>query len=316
MDRISFEGQVVLVTGAGGGLGAAIAQDIGRRGGAVLVNDLGGSVTGEGVETSAAYADTVADAIRAAGGRAAANYDTVATPQGARRIVEAAMDAFGRIDAIVANAGNMRYGDFETLSFEDLSSLLAVHVGGAWNVVQAAWPQMTRQGYGRVVFATSSAGTLGHAQLAAYGAAKGGVMGLMHGLAEAGAPHGVLCNAYMPNAMSRMTSGIKPEELGDNPWAAALGRYFDPRYTTGLVSYLASGACRTHHGIYSALGGRTGRVFLGVTDGFAGDDFVDAETIAAHWDEIQDPARGYAVPANQMDEYRIVAEQRGVALER
>ena len=243
MGRISFEGQVVIVTGAGGGLGSVFSQEIARRGGAVVVNDLGGSVTGEGTETSTSYADKVVEAIRAAGGTAVANHDTVATPAGARRIVEAAMDNFGRIDAVIANAGNMRYGDFESLSFEDINSLLAVHVGGSWNVTQAAWPEMKRRGYGRVVFTTSSGGMLGNAQLTAYGAAKGGVMGLMHGLAEAGKPHGILCNAFMPNAMSRMTSGIKPSELGDNPWAAALGQYFDPRYTTGLVTFLASNAC-------------------------------------------------------------------------
>jgi NAD(P)-dependent dehydrogenase (short-subunit alcohol dehydrogenase family) len=250
--------------------------------------------------------------LAAAGGRAAANYETTATPEGAQRIIEAAMDQFGRVDAVIANAGNMRYGDFESLSLEDLNALLSVHVGGAWNIAQAAWPQMKRRGYGRMVFATSSGGTLGNAYISAYGAAKGGVMGLMHGLSEAGKPHGILCNAYMPNAMSRMTLGIQPGELGDNPWAEALGQYFDPRYTVGLVTFLASNACQTHHGIYSACGGRVGRIFIGVTDGIADDAPLDADRIAADWAAIGDATRGYAIPANQMDEFRIVAEQRGV----
>ena len=314
MNRISFEGQVVIVTGAGGGLGSVFSQEIGRRGGAVIVNDLGGSVTGEGNETSTSYADRVVDTIRAAGGQAVANHDTVATPQGARCIIETAMDKFGRIDAVIANAGNMRYGDFESLSFDDLNALLAVHVGGSWNVTQAAWPEMKRRGYGRVVFITSSGGMLGNAQLAAYGAAKGGVMGLMHCLAEAGKPHGILCNAVMPNAMSRMTSGIKPGELGHNSWAAALGQYFDPRYTTGLVTFLASSACTSHHGIYSALGGRIGRAFIGIADGVANDTPIDADKVAANWQMICDVARGYSIPADVTDEFRIVAEQRGVAV--
>jgi NAD(P)-dependent dehydrogenase (short-subunit alcohol dehydrogenase family) len=314
MSRVSFEGQVVIVTGAGGGLGSVFSREIARLGGAVVVNDLGGSVTGEGDETSPAYADTVVDAIRVAGGRAVANYDTVASPQGARHIVEAAMDNFGRVDAVIAAAGTMRYGDFESLSLEDLNSLLAVHVGGSWNIAQAVWPEMKRRGYGRVVFAASSAGALGNAQLAAYGAAKGGVIGLMHGLAEAGKPHGILCNALMPNAMSRMTSGFRPGELGDNPWSAALGRYFDPRYTVGLATFLASSACTSHHGIYSALGGRIGRTFIGVTDGVADDTLVDADWVAANWQAICDETRGFTVPTDLTDEFRIVAGQRGVVV--
>ncbi len=313
MAGVSFEGQVVIVTGAGGGLGSLYAKEIARRGGAVIVNDLGGSVTGEGAETSASFADTVAGDIRAAGGAGIANHDSVAAPEGARRIAEAAMDNFGRIDAIIANAGNMRFGAFEELSFEDLNALFAVHVGGSWNVAQAAWPEMKRRAYGRLVFTTSSGGMFGNAWLSAYGAVKGGIMGLMHGLAEAGKPHGILCNAIMPNAISRMTAGIKPGELGANPWAKNMGQYFDPRYTTGLAAYLASSACTTHHGIYSALGGRVGRVFVGVTSGVADDAPMDCDTIAANWEAICDEARGYAIPADVTDEFRIVAEQRDLA---
>lgn len=314
MRHVRFEGQAVIVTGAGGGLGRAYSLEIARRGGAVIVNDLGGSVTGTGTEASTSFADTVVDEIRAAGGLAVASHDTVATPEGARRIVEVALDHFGRVDAIIANAGNLRYGAFESLSFDDLNALLAVHVGGSWNVTQAAWPEMTRRKYGRVVFTTSSGGMLGNAMLTAYGAAKGGVMGLMHGLAEAGKPHGILCNAVMPNAMSRMTSGIKPDELGHNPWGAAMGQYFDPRYTAGLAAFLASSACTTQHGIYSALGGRIGRGFVGITNGIADDAPIDADTIAANWEVIQDDARGYAIPANVVDEFRLVANQRGVEI--
>lgn len=314
MASISFDGQVVIVTGAGGGLGRSYSVEIARRGGRVIANDLGGSITGEGTQTSPGFADAVAAEIRASGGTAVANYDDVTSVQGARRIIEAALDNFGRIDAVIANAGTIRFGAFESLSLDDLNALLAVHVGGSWNVTQAAWPHLKQRGYGRVVFTTSSGGMLGNASLSAYGAAKGGVMGLMHGLAEAGKPHGILCNAVMPNAASRMTANISPGELGSNPWAAALGRYFDPRYTTGLVTFLASRACTTHHGIYSALGGRIGRIFVGVTNGIAGDEPIDADRIAENWDTIRDDSRGYAIPNDVMDEFRIVAEQRGIGV--
>jgi len=309
---ISYGGQVVVITGAGGGLGSVFAREIAKRGGQVVVNDLGGPVTGGSENSSTSYADTVAAQIVADGGVAIANYDTVATAEGGQAIIQSALDHFGRVDAVIANAGNMRYGSFESLSLEDLNALLAVHVGGAWNVVQAAWPYMKHQNYGRVVFATSSAGTLGNAALAAYGAAKGGVMGLMLNLSEAGAPHGILCNAFMPNAISRMTSDIKPEDLGGNPWSAAFGPYFAPDYAAGLVTYLASRSCSTHHGVYSSLGGRIGRTFIGVTNGIARDAPYDAETIDAEWDAIEDDRRGYGIPANNADEWRLVAELRGM----
>ena len=310
---VSFAGQVAVVTGAGGGLGRAYSLEIARRGGMVVVNDLGGSTSGEPGSTSTAFADRVVEEILAAGGKALANYDSVATAEGGAAIVDAALSRFGRIDAVIANAGTIRYGPFEDQTLDDLNALLGVHVGGSWNVIQPAWRHMKAQGYGRVVLTTSSGGMLGNAMLAAYGAAKGGVMGLMHGLAEAGAPHGILCNAIMPNAMSRMTSTIQPSELGENPWSASLGQYFDPAFTVGLAIYLASNSCRTWHGIYSALGGRVARMVVGACQGYVGDDTVDPDVIAAHWGLIRDEAGGIEVPANNADEFRIVAERKGLA---
>lgn len=158
MTGISFENRVVVITGAGGGLGRAYALEIARRGGAVLANDLGGSVRGEGHSTG--YADAVVEEVIAAGGRAVANYDDVSTAEGAGRIIKAALDHFGRVDTVILNAGNMRYGPFEEVSEADLDALLAVHVKGSFLVAQAAWPHMKAQGYGRLVFTTSSGGML------------------------------------------------------------------------------------------------------------------------------------------------------------
>ena len=312
---ISFEGQVVVVTGAGGGLGRTYSLEIARRGGMVVVNDLGGPTTGGPGEVSRSYADAVVDEIRAAGGKAVANYDSVATPEGGKAIIAAAIGNFGRIDAVIANAGNMRFGDFESLSFEDLQSLLAVHIGGTWTVAQAAWPHFKAQGYGRLVLTTSSAGMIGAAGLAAYGAAKGGVMGLMHGLANAGREHGIQVNAVMPNALSRMTSTMVSGDVGgENPYSAAMPQFFDPGFTTGLATYLASQACQTTHGIYSACCGRIGRAFIGITHGVIDDERPTADQVAERWGQINDHRRGYGSPEEVAEEYRIVAELRGITL--
>jgi NAD(P)-dependent dehydrogenase (short-subunit alcohol dehydrogenase family) len=314
MSGVSFENRVVVITGAGGGLGRAYALEIARRGGAVLANDLGGSVRGVGQSTG--YADAVVAEVVAAGGRAVANYDDVSTAEGAGRIIQAALDHFGRVDAVILNAGNMRYGPFEQMSEADLDALLAVHVKGSFLVAQAAWPHMKAQGRGRLVLTTSSAGMLGNAALSAYGTAKGGVMGLLHALSEAGVPHGILCNALMPNAWSRMTMDIfetARDALGENPWGAKVAHMMDPAYTAGLAAYLASDVCATSHHIYSALGGRIGRAFVGITDGWQGptDRPSSAEEIAAQIDIICDPEQGYTIPANVADEFRIVVEGQG-----
>ncbi len=308
MTVISFENRVAIITGAGGGLGRAYALEIAGRGGAVIVNDLGGSIRGEGASHTAA--DGVVAEIVAAGGRAVANYDDVGTSAGGKAMVAAAIAHFGRIDAVVANAGTMRLGDFETLTPEDLDALHSVHVGGSFHVTQAAWPHFKAQGYGRVVLTASSAGLFGSAKLAVYGAAKGGVMGLMHVLAEEGRPHGILCNAIIPNAASRLAMSVGTGTLGDNPWGREIFQTMDPAFTSGLVAFLASDACTSAHSTYSALGGRIARCFVGVTKGWQGSREVPptAEAIAEQMGLIQDENRGFAIPSDLTDEFRIVVE--------
>lgn len=310
MTEISFEGRVVIVTGGGGAIGRACALDIARRGGAVVVNDLGGEVRGGGGSTG--YADAVVDEIRAAGGTAVASYDSVGTLDGARRIAATAIDRFGRIDALMNNAGNMRCGPFEELVEDDLLALLSVHLVGSFNLTQAVWPHMKAQRYGRVVFTSSGAGMLGHPTMAAYGAAKAGMAGLMNTLAIEGAPHGICCNGLLPNAASRMTQAVgnlrkdaPPAE--PNPLMAAIGPTMQADFMMGIGVYLASEACTTTHSLYSSLGGRIARAFIGVTEGWYGprDHGASADDIAAHFDEIRD-TQGFHIPAGLGEEYRIV----------
>lgn len=305
---LRFDGKVVVITGAGGGLGSAYAREIAARGGSVLVNDLGGAVRGGG--GSQGLADAVVSAIRAEGGTALANYDSVADPKGCEAIVAAALEQWGRIDAVIANAGTMRFAPFEDTDDDDLDALLAVHLKGSFHLARAAWPYFRAQGEGRIVLTTSSSGMLGLPKLSAYGAAKGGIAGLMAVLAEEGREHGIRCNAVMPNAASRMTADIAQGDLGSNPWTATVQRTFDPRFTAGLVAWLAHDSCPSTHAIYSAAGGRIARIFVGVTRGWQGpvDSPPSAEDVAAHFDRIADDRAGYAIPANAYDEFRIVAE--------
>lgn len=309
MTSISFKDRVVIITGAGGSLGRTYALEIAKRGGAVVVNDLGSTV--EGLNESTTPADEVVAQITAAGGRAIASYDDVATRQGARRIVESALEKFGRVDALINNAGNLRNAWFEDLEDEDRDAQIAVHLLGTFNVTQAVWPHMKAQGYGRIVFTSSSAGMLGNEMQSAYGAAKAGITGLMNVLSQEGKPHGILCNALMPNAISRMGDQMSAESIEKmRPYVSRIYAEMEPTFTTGLAVYLASEACTSTHSIYSSLGGRMARVFIGVTKGWRGPAGRPAtvEEIAANFDRIRDPARGFDIPESLGDEYRIMVE--------
>ena len=311
MTAISFSDQVVIVTGAGNGLGRTYALDIASRGGAVIVNDLGGSVAGTG--SASAAADAVVEEIRSAGGRAVASYDSVADTSGARRLAELAMDEFGRIDAVINNAGNMRYKPFEDFTTDDLQAVLAVHLTGAFNVSQAVWPHMKSRGYGRLVFTSSSTGMYGGEGYGCYGAAKAGVTGLMNVLAHEGEPHGVLCNTLMPNAITRMTDEVSgdmdTEELARaQQRVQALENAMKPTFNTGLAVYLASERCTSTRHLYSCCAGRIARVFVGVTEGWQGSrtEPATAEDVALHIREIDNLASGIHLPGDPGDEFRIV----------
>jgi len=288
---ISFDGRVAIVTGAGGGLGRTYALDIASRGGAVVVNDLGGSVDGQGGSDSAAQ--KVVDEIKAKGGEAVANHSSVATKEGGEAIVASAVDAFGKVDVVVNNAGILRDKSFVKLGVEDLDLVLDVHLRGAFFVSQPAFKVMKDNGYGRFIFTASNSGVFGNFGQSNYGAAKNGLVGLSNVLAVEGAKNGILSNVICPVARTRMT-----EEL-----LGAAADALDPELVTPMVVYLASEACTFTHETFSAAAGRYARIFTGLAPGwFAGKGVsVSAEDIASHIDQIE-AQEGYIVPTSSADE--------------
>jgi NAD(P)-dependent dehydrogenase (short-subunit alcohol dehydrogenase family) len=304
---IEFTGQVAVVTGAGRGLGRLYALEMARRGASVVVNDLGGSSRGGGEDDSVA-AQVVAE-IEAAGGTAVASTDSVSTPEGGEAIVQLAFDRFGRIDAVVNNAGIFEFTPFEELSVAAWRRMMSIHVDGSFHVSQPAFRAMKAQGYGRFVFVSSSAGMFGNPGNAHYGAAKAAMIGLSNVLAIEGAAHGIQANAILPTGFSRMVS----DNAGDrsSPFYDAI----DPDLVMPLVVYLASRDCTlTHHNIASCAG-RYSRVFVGLADGWLAEAGTKpaVEDIAANLARIvaSDP---YVIPTALVDEIAQTCRMRGFAL--
>jgi NAD(P)-dependent dehydrogenase (short-subunit alcohol dehydrogenase family) len=230
MSELRFDGKVAIVTGAGAGLGRSHALLLASRGATVVVNDTGGPVAGGGLDTGPA--DAVAAKIRAVGGRAIADSHSVATADGGAALVRTALDAYGRVDVLVNNAGILRNAPFEEMSEQNLEAVLDVHLRGAFFVTQSAWRAMRDQGGGRIVNTTSSAGLLGNAGFSNYAAAKGGVYGLTRVLGIEGAKYGIKVNAIAPTAATRMlTEAMAPAEVTDEAMLAAMQSIvaaFDP----------------------------------------------------------------------------------------
>jgi NAD(P)-dependent dehydrogenase (short-subunit alcohol dehydrogenase family) len=315
MSSISFEGRIVVVTGAGGGIGRTYALDIAKRGGTVVVNDLGGDVAGR--NPSRAMADGVVAEIRKAGGRAVPSYDSVARVEGAQRLIATTLDQFGHIDALINNAGNMRNALLEDTSDEDFDAVLDTHLRGTLNVTRAVWPSMKVRKYGRIVFTSSGTGMYGNKLQAGYAAAKAGITGLMNVLALEGEDHGILCNALMPNALGRMAEQmIKDMGPGATEEASAMmgavSNSMAPEFNTALGVYLSSEACASTHCLYSSCVGRIARVFVGVTPGWQGsrERPATAEDIAAHFGEITDLSHGFQTPTYPRDEIELVLKQK------
>jgi NAD(P)-dependent dehydrogenase (short-subunit alcohol dehydrogenase family) len=297
MADLGFDGRVAIITGGGGGLGRSHALEMAKRGALIVVNDLGGSV--DGVGGSEAAAQKVVDEIKAAGGEAVANYDSVATPEGGKAIVQTALDTFGKVDIVINNAGILRDKAFHNMTPDLLEPVLDVHLKGAFYVTQPAWVHMREQGYGRIVNTASGAGVFGNFGQTNYGAAKMGLVGLARVLAVEGAKYNIKANAIAPVAKTRMTEDI----LG--PVADKLG----PEFVTPLVTYLAHEDCPVSGELYSVGGGRVARVFLGVTPGFT-DPSLTPESVRDHFEQIREED-GYAVPANLNEEMMLALKSLG-----
>ncbi|MFF5301507.1 SDR family NAD(P)-dependent oxidoreductase [Streptomyces sp. NPDC013161] len=293
MSEFGFEGRVAVVTGAGRGLGRAYARLLAERGAKVVVNDLGGSMEGEG--SDAGPAQKVVDGIIAAGGEAVADTHDVSTQAGGEAIIATAIESFGRIDVLVNNAGIIRYAGLPEIELDNLERHLAVHLLGSFNTMRAAWPHFVEQGYGRVVLTTSS-GMFGMDNNLSYAAAKAGTVGMARSAKLAGEPHNIKVNLIAPAAMTRMGGG--PEE---EPTETAEGMPYMPSAAVApMVAYLAHEDCPVSGEIYTAGAGRFARVFLASTEGYAheGGD-ASVEDVAKNWDAINDE-KGYYVPADLM----------------
>lgn len=272
-----LQDRVIVVTGAGGGLGRAYAQFLAANGALVVVNDLGGARDGSGSGTS--MADTVVDEIRAAGGRAVANYSSVATEEGAAEVIDTALTEFGGVHGVVSNAGILRDGAFHKMSYENWDSVLKVHLYGGYNVTRAAWPHLREQKFGRIVVATSTSGLYGNFGQANYGAAKAGLVGLINTLAIEGAKYGITANAVAPLAATRMTADVAPQEMLDK---------LDPQLVAPAVGYLVSEQNSDTGSVFVVGGGLVQRVAHFQNDGVTFTQAPSLDEITDKWAEISD----------------------------
>ena len=292
MADLSFENRVAVITGAGGGLGREHALLLASRGAQIVVNDLGGAVDGSGGDLGPAA--KTAQEINDLGGVAVADGNSVSTMEGGAGIIKTAVDAFGRVDIVINNAGILRDKSFHNMDETMIDAVLAVHLKGAFNVTKAAWPVMREQSYGRIVNTSSNSGILGNFGQANYGAAKMGLVGLTRVLAAEGAKANIKVNALAPIARTRMT-----EEL-----LGGLAEKLDPKLVSPIVAWLVHEDCPVTGEVYSAAGGRIARFFIGLTEGYYNPELT-LEDVRDHFAEIRNE-EGYLVPAGPGDELKAL----------
>ena len=276
MTERRFDGRVAVITGAGRGLGRSYALLLASLGAKVVVNDPGASVAGGDINEGPA-AEVVRE-IKAAGGEAVVNLDSVATPEGGAAIIQTAIDTYGRIDILIHNAGNVRYGALATITNEDFRAVLDVHLLGAFNVVRPAFPLMCNAGYGRIVLTSSIGGLYGMNNVVNYGMSKAGIMGLNNVAAIEGADHNVKCNAIVPGAVTRMADGL------DTSFYPPMG----PELVAPVVGWLAHESCSVTGEMMVSIAGRVARAYVVETEGVFQPDWT-IDNVADRIDEIRDP---------------------------
>jgi NAD(P)-dependent dehydrogenase (short-subunit alcohol dehydrogenase family) len=291
MSELRYDGRVAIVTGAGHGLGRQHALELAARGAKVVVNDLGGDRSGVGA--SAGPAQDVVEEIKKNGGEAVATPDNVATEDGARAIVQAALDAFGKLDILINNAGILRDRSFKNMTPEEFDTVLAVHLRGSFLVSSAAWPHLRDNNYGRIVNTSSPAGIYGNFGQANYATAKMGLVGFTKTLAHEGSKYDIKANAIAPVAATRMTEDLLPADF--------LGK-LGVEQVTPLVAFLVHESNAETGQVYTVGGGRIAKIFIGEGPGYGQKETLSVEAVRDNWDAINagEPLSFYKNPAEQM----------------
>lgn len=287
MRKLRFNDRVAVITGAGRGLGRVYALLLASRGAKVVVNDIGASMSGEGLDVGPA--EEVVQAIKAAGGQAVSCTDSVATPQGGKAIIQSALDHYGRLDIVIHNAGNVRRGAMDEISQEDFDAVLDVHLRGGFHVVRPAFPLMKQAGYGRIVLASSVVGLYGNHRTPNYTVSKMGLIGLSNIVALEGAPVGIKSNCILPGALTRMADGAQNLDPSSFPPT------MQPEMVAPVVAYLAHESCAITGELLSSIGGRVSRAYVAETPGVYRDNWT-IEDVAKNLEAIRDTAHPLIFP--------------------
>jgi len=277
MSEMRYDGRVAVITGAGRGLGRSYALLLASKGAKVVVNDNGSAIVGEG--SDAGPAQDVVDEIRAAGGEAIANTDSVATPEGGRAIIQSALDQWGRIDILIHNAGNVRYGSLNEIAYEDFKSVIDVHLMGAFHVVKAAFPVMCEANYGRIVLTSSIGGIYGNKRCVNYAMSKSGMIGLNNVAALEGEEFNVKSNVIVPSAVTRMAEGL---DISQYP-------PMEPELVAPVVAWLCHENCTATGEMIASIAGRICRTFIAETKGVYQPSWT-VEEVAGASDAFHDKA--------------------------